>query len=352
MKLSFRFTSPASVPAVGVVALILALFVGNAASASPQPNTSFNGPTDIAACGPHLWVTNVSGNSVTEINASTGAIDRIINTAANGFSEPMGISGDGTDVWVTNLSSNSVSEINCDTGEAVRSLSAGTLNAPVAVAVGRGRVWVASQAHQTDAKGNLILNSSVATSFSTSTGSLLKNVQGSNANGLNGSSGVAVGDGKVWITNALGNSISELNAITGHVVRVINGGTGSFDWPMGLIVNGADVWVTNLNGNSLTEINESTGAVLRVISGNGLNGPDSLCVFDKKIWVTNLYGDSVTVLNAKNGAFIRVLASQADRFSAPMGITGHGSTIWVTNQWTNTVTEVAASNGLLQRILH
>lgn len=352
MKLSFRFTSPASVPAVGVVALILALFVGNAASASTQSDTSFNGPTDVATCGPHLWVTNVSGNSVTEINASTGAVDRIINTAANGFSEPMGIAGDGTDVWVTNLSSNSVSEINCDTGAVVRSLSAGTLDAPVAVAVGGGRVWVASQAHQTDAKGNLILNSSVATLFSTSSGSLVENVQGSNANGLNGSSGVAVGHGKVWITNALGNSVTELNVATGQVMRVINGGTGSFDWPMGIAVTGADVWVANLNGNSLTEINESTGAVLRVISGDGLNGPVSLCVFNKKIWVTNLYGDAVTVLNVKNGTFIRLLASRADGFSAPMGITGQGSTIWVTNQWSNTVTELAASNGRLKRILH
>ena len=142
---------------------------------------------------------------------------------------------------------------------------------------------MASQAHQNDAKGNIILNSSTVASFSTKLGSLDKSVQGSNANALNGSSGVAVGDGKAWITNALGNTVTELDATTGHAVRVINGGAGSFDWPMGIVTTGADVWVANLNGNSPTEINEDTGSVIRVITGDGLNGPDSKCVLRKKI---------------------------------------------------------------------
>ena len=90
---------------------------------------------------------------------------------------------------------------------------------------------------------------------------------------------------------------------------------------------------------------------MRVVTGDGLNGPDSICVLGKEIWVTNLFGNSVTELSARDGSLIRVIQSKSDGFSAPTGITGGGSTIWVTNQWSNTVTELVATNGSLQRII-
>jgi streptogramin lyase len=263
----------------------------------------------------------------------------------------MGIAGNGTDLWVANLSSNSVAEISCGTGSSIRSINSGSLNSPVAVAVGGTKVWVASQAHQTDAIGNIIPNSSFVTAYGTSNGSLEESINGTNVNDLNGSSGISVSGGNVWITNANGNSVTELDATTGNVVRDVEGGAGGFKWPMGIASTGADVWVANLDGNSLTEINESTGSVMRVVTGDGLNGPDSICVFGKAIWVTNLFGDSVTELNARNGSLIRVIHSKSDGFSAPTDITGGSSAIWVTNQWSNTVTELEASNGSLQRII-
>jgi streptogramin lyase len=263
----------------------------------------------------------------------------------------MGIAANGNDLWVTNLSSNSVAEINCGTGASIHSIDSGSLNSPVAVAVGGTKVWVASQAHLSDPAGNVIPNSSSVTSYSTSSGSLDESISGTNANGLDGSSGISVSAGNVWITNANGNSVTELNAKSGHVVRDVEGNVGGFKWPMGITSTGAEVWVENLYGNSLTEINGSTGSVMRVVTGDGLNGPDSICVLGKEIWVTNLFGNSVTELSARDGSLIRVIQSKSDGFSAPTGITGGGSTIWVTNQWSNTVTELVATNGSLQRII-
>ena len=48
--------------------------------------------------GTHVWVANFGGNSVTEINASTGAVVRTIAVG----SRPDGVSSDGTHVWVAN----------------------------------------------------------------------------------------------------------------------------------------------------------------------------------------------------------------------------------------------------------
>lgn len=324
----------------------------NVASAAQGQRSALNGPTGIATCGADVWVTNAVGNSVTEFNDATGAIVRFVSRASSELAEPMGIATNGIDLWVTNLSSSAITEINCATGASIRVISSGSLNAPVAVAVGGGSVWVASQAHQSDAKGNIIANSSSVNSYSTRLGSLQKSIGGTNANALNGSSGVSLSGEKVWVTNANGDSVTEFDAKTGGVVRVVKSGDGGFDWPMGVATTGADVWVENLNGNSLTEIDQSTGSVLRVISGDGLDGPDSICVLGREIWVTNLYGNSVTVLNAHSGSLIRVIKSKSDGFSAPTGITGRGSSVWVTNQWSNTVTELAASSGSLIRIIH
>jgi streptogramin lyase len=225
------------------------------------------------------------------------------------------------------------------------------LDNPVAVAVSATEVWVASQAHSSDPLGNVIPNSSSVAAFSAQSGAPEEIISGTNMNGLNGSSGISVGGGNVWITNANGNSVTELDAKTGHVLREVEGDAGKFEWPMGIVSTGGDVWVANLDGNSLTEVNESTGAVMRVVTGDELDGPDSLCVHGEEIWVTNLYGNSVTELNARSGSLVRVIQSKADGFSAPTGITAGDSTIWVTNQWGNTVTELKASSGSLRRII-
>ena len=352
MRLNVRFALSALLFNFALIAFASLLIGGRAASAAQIQRSAFNGPTGIAICGSHVWVTNASGNSLTELNAVNGERVQVMDGPASEFYEPMGITANGTDLWVANLSGNSVREINCGSGTSVRNISSGSLNAPVAIAVGGAKVWVASQAHQNDSKGNIIPNSSSVNAFSAKAGSLDEAIAGTNANGFNGSSGVSVSGAKVWVTNANGNSVSELDAKTGHVIRVVGQSAGAFNWPMGVASNGAYVWVENLEGNSLTQIDESTGSVLRVVTGDGLDGPDSICFLGNEIWVTNLYGNSVTELNARNGDLIRVINSKSDGFSAPMGITGRGASIWVTNQWSNTVTELVASSGSLERILH
>ncbi len=220
----------ATLATIGVLAIVASLLGSDVASAGQVGAADFNGPTGITTCGSHVWVTNVSGDSVTEFEASSGARDQIISSALNIFSEPTGIAANGTDLWVTNLSSDSVAELNCATGTSVRGITAGSLSNPVAVAIGHAKVWVASQAHQSDSTGDVIPNSSSVTAYAATSGALAENVEGSSANGLNGSSGIAVGGGNVWIANSTGNTVTELNGRNGQVVRRVD---GPFKWPMG-----------------------------------------------------------------------------------------------------------------------
>lgn len=85
---------PRREPIVVFLLVTVALLAGqsHAASAALVSASPFNGPTGIAACGPHIWVTNVSGDSVTELNAVDGTVVQEIGSARGNFAAPMGIS--------------------------------------------------------------------------------------------------------------------------------------------------------------------------------------------------------------------------------------------------------------------
>src|SRR5216683_1393602 len=87
---------------------------------------------------------------------------------------------------------------------------------------------------------------------------------------------IAVAGADAWVANYGGNSVTELNASTGHVVRILSAGSYGFNQPWAIAVNGPDIWVVNAGGNSVTELNASDGSVVRVLSGGtyGFDRPD------------------------------------------------------------------------------
>jgi len=90
-----------------------------------------------------------------------------------------------------------------------------------------------------------------------------------------------VSDGvHVWIVNGtasfgnrkVGDTVTELNATNGSLVRVIQLSKSVYSNPVGIAVNGTDVWVTDAGGGyeglpSVIELSASTGAVVKRIGG-------------------------------------------------------------------------------------
>jgi DNA-binding beta-propeller fold protein YncE len=114
----------------------------------------------------------------------------------------------------------------------------------------------------------------------------------------------------VWVANSEGNSVTELNASNGSLVRVINATADGFNFPTSVAVSGTHVWVTNnlTNnniGNSVTELNASNGSLVRVIYPG--SEPYGVAVSGTHVWVANVTGDSVTELNASNGSLVRII---------------------------------------------
>ena len=75
-------------------------------------------PDAVSADSTHVWVANSGGNSVTELNTSDGSLVRTINLGKS----PLSISSGGTHVWASN-NNGTVSEIDASTGAIVRSIS-------------------------------------------------------------------------------------------------------------------------------------------------------------------------------------------------------------------------------------
>ena len=87
----------------------------------------------------------LGGNSVTELNAATGALVQVINDSSDGFSDPArGISSDGSHVWVASEDDDSVTQLDAATGALVQVINGDgyEFNSPDAISSDGTHVWV------------------------------------------------------------------------------------------------------------------------------------------------------------------------------------------------------------------
>ncbi len=140
-------------------------------------------------------------------------------------------------------------------------------------------------------------------------------------------------------------STTPVNPLSG--VNVLGWG---FDEPWAITTGGTHIWVAN-DGNSVTELSASTGALVKVIRGSryGFNGSLGITSDGTHIWVANSEGRSVTELLASTGALVKVVRGPSYGFDDPWAITTGGTHIWVTNE--SSVTELSASTGALVKVI-
>jgi DNA-binding beta-propeller fold protein YncE len=143
---------------------------------------------------------------VTELSASTGAYVSYLGEEQYGFSSADAVSSDGTHVWVANDGNSVVTEIDASTAALVAGVS-DDISDPLAVS-----------SDGTD----------------------------------------------VWVVNA-GNTVAEISATTGKAIALLSSSAYVFSHPLAISADGTDVWVANSTGNSVTEIDAATRAIVRVI---------------------------------------------------------------------------------------
>ena len=346
--------------ATALVVLACAWYVlcGSIPVGAATRSAHFAEPIAIAFDGAHVWVANVFGNSVTEIDTTSGSVLRVIDARADDFVTPIALAVSDSHVWIVNegvrgdrRGTGSITELNANSGALIRVIKvrAAHFDNPAAIAIGGRHVWVSNL--ETSSAGGSI------TDIDERRGSITR-VVSSLGDYFDGPVAIAAQGNDVWIVssgvkNYYGNgqgvgSVTELNATTGTVVRIITAQDVPFDEPSAIVVRGNHVWVANLDYSSIVELNSSNGSLVRFIQANSLNEPLSMTVDRSHLWVANFLGNSVTELNTSNGEVVRVVGAG---INAPGGIVCDGAHVWVTNGPNDSVTELSETTGSLIRTI-
>jgi hypothetical protein len=312
------------------------------------PGWEFSYPDAVGAAGNRVWVGNSTG-SVTEINATTGALIRAITASRYDLYQPTAITIRGNTVWIANSSFNSygtnntsVTEINATTGALIRVITARRydLLGPVGITTRGNTVWVANSGATGEQIGSV-------TEINATTGALVRVVAGSRYQ-LDGPTGIAITGNTVWVAN--GGSVTEINATSGALIRVITARRYQLNGLIGIAATGnAVLTATDPEGGNVqtvTEINARTGALIRVGSSSSL--PDMAFAFTADrygAWVVSNDvggkgggepGGVLAEFSGRTGELARALSPPIlANSNGGGGIAADGGYIWVTgtNFW-------------------
>lgn len=154
------------------------------------------------------------------------------------------------------------------------------------------------------------------------------------------SGAVTSGPGGVWVAEAGGNSIFELDAAVGRVVETVEVGSD----PSGLTFGFGALWVANAGAASVSRVNIETKFVVQTVDVG--NAPSAIAAGEGSVWVANRFDDTVSRLDPSNG---RVTTIDVDH--GPAAITVDHGYVWVANELSSTVSKIdPASNEVSEPI--
>jgi hypothetical protein len=331
------------------VGLAASMVVTGVASASPY---QFNHPDAIALNSGHLWIANYLGNSVTETTTAGGWM-RTISAAGYGFRRPDAIVSYGANLFVVNRGG-SVTELNASTGALIRIIQGASYDfvSPTAAVQQGGHIWVV------DTGANAV------TEFSATTGALMRTLTDTNTHyGFKTPDAIAVADANIWVTSKTGGSITdpkagavtEFLASTGAFVRRISAAADGLQWPSGIAFGGGRLWISDAATDSITELG-SAGVLVRVVTNTSLDGnygleaPTVVVASGLYVYVISPPGASpmVTQITASTaeGNWYECNTNTPDpMFKNPTGLVVVGSYVWVVSPADNTLTQLSLALG-------
>jgi outer membrane protein assembly factor BamB len=290
---------------VGMVASLIAAAptLSSASAAAPGPGRplEFDAPSGLAFGGGHLWVTNLAGDSVTEIDPSTRRWVKTFEGGRYGFNRPTAIASTGSDLFVANQAG-SVTEMQARTGAPIRSIAGPSFGftEPIGIAISGDTV--------------LVLNA-----------------------------------GRPSATPAVPGSISEVDALTGRLIRRVSGKSFGLDDPVALTTAGPDVFVADKGSNSVTEVRVATGRLVRVVANEGLSAPDGIAVAEGHVWVADSKTDATTEIDASTGEVVANLGDEDANygFGAPSVAIESAGNVFIASPFGTSpmVTKLSAANG-------
>jgi len=236
--------------------------VGSAVPVGPNPDS-------VVARGDSVWVTNQNGGSLRRLTVTGDRIDR--GSVVSVGNTPEGVALGPRVVWVANSKGNTVQAVDRATNERIgKPVPAGLF--PLELALGHGYLWVVGRDAVTriDTTGARVHDT-------------LRDLRAE----LGG--GIAIGGGRVWVSDEKHGRVLSLRPSTGKVDKRIAVGRDPRKLAYGL----GSVWVADKEGGYVTRIAARSGRVLNRAIPVG-RSPIGVAVGAGSVWVANFDGDSVT----------------------------------------------------------
>lgn len=142
--------------------------------------------------------------------------------------------------------------------------------------------------------------------------------------------GIAVGEGGVWVTNNLDDTVSRIDPRTNLVTATIHVGSG----PTGIAAGFGGIWVANHDAGTVSRIDPQTDRVTETVSVG--RAPRGVAVGEGSVWVTNNLDDTVSRVDpARDGVTetIRVAAG-------PAGVEAGDEAVWVASTHDRAVSRI------------
>jgi YVTN family beta-propeller protein len=142
--------------------------------------------------------------------------------------------------------------------------------------------------------------------------------------------GVAVGEGAVWVTNASDGTVTRIDPATRTVRQTIRVGSA----PTGIAVGAGAVWVVNSGDGTVSRIDPGTNEEVDTIPVG--NGPAGITVGAGGVWVGNSGDHTVSRIDAKTWDVTHTfdVGTSATELAAAPG------TVWMTSSENRTVSRI------------
>ena len=148
-------------------------------------------------------------------------------------------------------------------------------------------------------------------------------------------SGIAAGEGAVWVSNAGSNTVSKIDPSTHAVVDSIDVGRS----PAGIALGNGAVWVADSGERSVSRINAATDRVVGSIPVG--NGPTAVAFGAGAIWVANTSDGTIMRIDPASGD----AGTPVSVGSQPIALAVDAGGVWVASQDGATVSHLDPGSG-------
>jgi peptide/nickel transport system substrate-binding protein len=154
---------------------------------------------------------------------------------------------------------------------------------------------------------------------------------------------IAIGAGAVWVTDRVGGTVARIDARSGVVLQRIQVGSG----PGGVAVAAGHVWVTNSDTRTVSRINPgSAPGQERVVATVPVgNGPLGIAADGTELWVANSIDATLAQIDARTGEVVGTFPVGA----LPTGVAVGGGAVWVTERGANALAQIDPTSGKVLR---